>query len=167
MQSSYLTSNFPDDGTKLSSADKHPNRRLPTVLENIERIAAEITGGVPGDRASIVWPKANRNGVKPRARRQHRKPFITPQRLPPSRYEGLQYYVSGGPGKGEERRLVKHSGTRPYVKLVAVKDSVKSVATGRGNPHLNASRNPQSLHELGVVKDRKKWLSIPVHVIGN
>jgi len=151
----------------LCTPNHHINRRRPSVLENIERIAAEIVGGVPGDRSSIVWPKANRNAVPDLIRRQHRKPFIPPPILPPSWCQNLKYEIASGPRKREKLGAMKGAIGSTHLEYITVEDAVELLAAGRGNPHLHAVRDRQRLHKTDTVGNREEWLSFPVRVIGD
>lgn len=151
--------------TNLGTLNHDINRPRPSVLESIKRIAAEITGGVPGDRSSIVWPKANRNGVPPTVRRKHRKPFILPPEPLPSWCQNLKYEIASGPRKRKKSNVTKEA--MGNLECVAVKNAIEQVTSRRGYPHLDTIGNFQIIHKKNSLGNREEWLSFPVRVIGD
>ena len=146
---------------------KRVNRRLPSVLENLDRIAANIVGGVPGYRSSIVWPKPFRDGFPLNVGVKTRKHFVFPSPLPPSYCQNLEDQETGRPRKRKKSRTMKRPARRTDIKLKAAKVTIKGGIPRGGNPHLRTVGDGKMPHEGDSLRNGKEWLTFPVLVIGN
>lgn len=143
------------------------DRRIPSVAENLQRLAAEITGGVPGDRASVVWPKANGNGIPNFIGRENRKPIKLPKVLPPTRCHYLQDEMTSRISERKEVNISEQPRLGSDLENKASKNSVKPVSAKRRRPHLNSNGNLQPRSKTVTNPHGEKWLPVLVSVIGD
>lgn len=111
-------------------SNRRNNRRCPSVFENLQRLAAEITGGIPGNRSSIVWPKAQGCFVPHCVRRENRKLFVPPSVLPPSYCQHLNHEMTHTPRERKELSVLKRSGFGLDAEDVAVENALQILRGG-------------------------------------
>jgi len=147
---------------------KRNHRRLPTVRENLQRLVAEMVRAIPNEGLADVWPYTQVSPIPLRRRTQEpRKIFGVPRGILPSYCEELQHDVASGPGKRKKLYIPKRLSIFTNLKNVTLKDAVKIFTSHRSNPYLDSIWDREIALETRPLGNGKKWLSLPVHVIGN